>query len=481
MVKHLWRCNLLGSVLPSHILTFNHHNLLHESSRTFRIIEQVLYDNGLDHGNDSKLVIVGNRAERDPSLAVARMENHFTVFIRLPFSRGNFVDPPPVAWSATKERALWDVISRQGQGKGNEIDWRALANQFEVTQPFILQQAAWLYERQLSQVRAQLKKVSNRQSATPSPVPGSMNSSLAGGQPMKRAGSGGSRVPSRLSTQHVGSPSLAGEGSTPPTPAKSRTSLPLKTAAVNAQPTQVRAGPGSSRPLSRQPSKKTIQQPTVNRGEVVFSSSSPVRLVKGSSRPGSRTRKMKSPSRRLQSAQLIHRMLCVKHPHSDEMSIHKHKHKQTGKALTKMMMRPTCSRLCLTQMTPNLPARHPPRLQIPVRPFVVALRQLNGQLHIVAQLRSASSHLQKPRQLLTRRQSLQPNFKTYHLRVLPYRAPNPIRMPRDPRLPDRRTDPRQQQQPRFLRASKPHFISNGTVRSQAPAWGAASPIWMMQV
>lgn len=166
------------------------------------------------------------------------------------------MDPPPVAWSAAKERALWDVISRQGQGKGNGIDWHALANQFEVTQPFILQQAAWLYERQLSQVRAQLKKVSNRQSAMPSPAPGSMTSSLAGGQPMKRAGSGGSRVPSRLSTQHVGSPSLGGEGSTPPTPAKSRTSLPLKTGPVNAQPTQVRTGSGSSQPLSRQPSKE---------------------------------------------------------------------------------------------------------------------------------------------------------------------------------------------------------------------------------
>ena len=184
------------------------------------------------------------------------MENHFTVFIRLPFRRGDFVDPPPVAWSAAKERALWDVISRQGQGKGNEIDWHALANQFEVTQPFILQQAAWLYERQLSQVRAQLKKVSNRQSTTPSPAPGSMASSLAGGQPMKRAGSGGSRVPSRLSTQHVGSPSMGGEGSTPPTPAKSRMSLPLKTGPANAQPTQVRTGSGSSRPLSRQPSKE---------------------------------------------------------------------------------------------------------------------------------------------------------------------------------------------------------------------------------
>ncbi|RMZ80976.1 hypothetical protein DV738_g2381, partial [Chaetothyriales sp. CBS 135597] len=124
---------------------------------------------------------------------MAEVENHFTVFIRLPFNRGDFVDPPPVSWSAAKERALWDVISR-GQSKGYEIDWHGLAARFEVSQPFILQQAAWLYERQLSQVRAQMRRVGNRPStATSSPTPGSVTSSqmvaAAGGssQPMKRS------------------------------------------------------------------------------------------------------------------------------------------------------------------------------------------------------------------------------------------------------------------------------------------------------
>lgn len=189
---------------------------------------------------------------------MAEVENHFTVFVKLPFNRGDFIDPPPVAWSAAKERALWDFISRQGQGKGNEIDWNALAAQFEVTQSFLLQQAAWLYERQLSQVRAQLKKVGTRQSATASPAPGSVTSSVVGAQAMRRAGSGGSRAPSRLSTQHLGSPSLGPEGSAPPTPGKSRTSLPLRgppTAIV-----QGRGSSGSSRPLSRQPSKEVEPQ-----------------------------------------------------------------------------------------------------------------------------------------------------------------------------------------------------------------------------
>ncbi|KIW35407.1 uncharacterized protein PV07_02105 [Cladophialophora immunda] len=198
---------------------------------------------------------------------MAEIENHFTVFIRLPFNRGHFVDPPPVAWSAAKERALWDVMSRQS--KNNEIDWKALSENFEVSQTFLLQQAAWLYERQLSQVRAQMRRVGNRQSATPSPAPGSASASMVGGQAMKRAGSGGSRVPSRLSTQHLGSP-VAGGDSTPGTPAKSRTSLPFRNttgAVAAAGGPQSRVASGTSRPLSRQ-SSKDAEAPQSRRGSI---------------------------------------------------------------------------------------------------------------------------------------------------------------------------------------------------------------------
>lgn len=41
------------------------------------------------------------------------------------------------------------------------------AQKFDVTLPFILQQAAWLYERQLSQVREQMRKISRSQAASP--------------------------------------------------------------------------------------------------------------------------------------------------------------------------------------------------------------------------------------------------------------------------------------------------------------------------
>ncbi|KAF7512248.1 hypothetical protein GJ744_001816 [Endocarpon pusillum] len=157
---------------------------------------------------------------------MSEVENHFTVFIRLPFNRGDFVDPPPVAWNAAKEKELWEIISRQS--KSNELNWKELAERFDVTQPFLLQKAAWLYERQLSQVRAQMRKVGSRQSSTPSPAPGSMSGSAFGGQAMKRDGSGGSQVPSRLSTHARDSPSLRGEVSVPGTPNKVKAPQTLK-------------------------------------------------------------------------------------------------------------------------------------------------------------------------------------------------------------------------------------------------------------
>ena len=129
---------------------------------------------------------------------MTELEDHFTVFIRLPFPRGSFVDPPTVDWSASKERELWEVLSKST--KGHEIDWEGLSQRFQVTESFLLQQAAWLYERQLSQVRAQMRRMGSRSSNTASPLP-STTTSQVGSQAMKRTGSGGSRVPSRLSTQ----------------------------------------------------------------------------------------------------------------------------------------------------------------------------------------------------------------------------------------------------------------------------------------
>lgn len=181
---------------------------------------------------------------------MAELENHFTVFIRLPFARGDFVDPPPVAWSAAKERQLWEVLSKSS--KGHEIDWKGLAERFAVTQAFLLQQAAWLYERQLSQVRAQMRRMGTRSSNTASPLPQSNTASVMGAQPMRRTGSGGSKMSSRLATQQA----TAAEGSTPSTTVKGKSSFSgrnISQTSVN----QVRAEPATQRPLSRRTSKES--------------------------------------------------------------------------------------------------------------------------------------------------------------------------------------------------------------------------------
>ncbi|KAI9840989.1 MAG: hypothetical protein M1838_003810 [Thelocarpon superellum] len=114
----------------------------------------------------------------------------YTVLVRLPFPRHDFVDPPQVDWDAGKERKLWQILSQVSGG--NLINWQELADQFDVSLPFLLQQAAWLYERQLSQVRAQMRRVGNlNASSSPSPVPGSSSGSATGAQSMRRGPSGG--------------------------------------------------------------------------------------------------------------------------------------------------------------------------------------------------------------------------------------------------------------------------------------------------
>ncbi|KAI9808593.1 MAG: hypothetical protein M1825_003743 [Sarcosagium campestre] len=145
---------------------------------------------------------------------------HFNVIIRLPFPRLDFIDPPAMDWDASKDKALWRILSRASTGP--DINWEELADTLQVTLPFLLQQAAWLYERKLSQVRAQIRKVgSSAISGSPSPLPGSvLGSTNPSAQPMRRAGSGGggARAPSVLSVRSRDSPALRGDGSVPSTP-----------------------------------------------------------------------------------------------------------------------------------------------------------------------------------------------------------------------------------------------------------------------
>lgn len=73
--------------------------------------------------------------------------------------------------------------------------FRYSAERFNVSLSFLSQQAALLYERQLSQVRAGLQKA-NRLSSGASPTPGSISGSgTAGGYAMTRGSSGGTGHP----------------------------------------------------------------------------------------------------------------------------------------------------------------------------------------------------------------------------------------------------------------------------------------------
>ncbi|KAK4692051.1 hypothetical protein P7C71_g5078, partial [Lecanoromycetidae sp. Uapishka_2] len=59
---------------------------------------------------------------------------HYTVLIRLPFPRGDFVDPAPVNWDSAKERELWEVISN-ASSKGRELDSEIYADEEEEESP----------------------------------------------------------------------------------------------------------------------------------------------------------------------------------------------------------------------------------------------------------------------------------------------------------------------------------------------------------
>jgi len=66
------------------------------------------------------------------------------------------------------------------------------ADRFGVSLAFLTQQAAWLYERQLSQVRAQLRKVNKPSSVGTSLTPESISGSvLTGEHAVTRGGRGG--------------------------------------------------------------------------------------------------------------------------------------------------------------------------------------------------------------------------------------------------------------------------------------------------
>ncbi|KAI0428232.1 hypothetical protein F5Y09DRAFT_343903 [Xylaria sp. FL1042] len=171
-------------------------------------------------------------------------EPTYTVFIRLPFPRGDFVDPPPVNWEPSKDEALWSIISKLSK---TEIDWNEMqvgnaffprlspllaAAKFQVTVDFLLQQGAWLTERHASQMRAQMRKAAaaNKVSPAPSPQPQASEGGFPADAQRYVGSTGQPRAPSSTSIRKD-SPLPRNEQNTPsssmrstPRPAPTRTS-----------------------------------------------------------------------------------------------------------------------------------------------------------------------------------------------------------------------------------------------------------------
>ena len=122
-----------------------------------------------------------------------KTQTHYTVFIRLPFARNGFQDPPPVEWDSVKDKALWKLISKASNSK--ELDWEGMSARFDVSLSFLLQQAAWLYERHFEGMRAQMKRLgvsSGVPSGTVTPAPeGGVKVDGSDGVVMQRTGSKG--------------------------------------------------------------------------------------------------------------------------------------------------------------------------------------------------------------------------------------------------------------------------------------------------
>ncbi|KAF0640112.1 hypothetical protein FPSE5266_05106 [Fusarium pseudograminearum] len=162
-------------------------------------------------------------------------EPTYTVFVRVPIPRGDFVDPPPVNWDLAKDEALWKILS--GAAK-KQIDWDEIADRFEVSVDFLLQQVAWLTERHASQVRAQVRKATAAvRGSGPSPVPS--------GEP---AGSGHQRAHSALSFRRDSPRNEAGSGTGTPLHSSMRPLVARNTSTNTTVLRDMTGAPASPRP-----------------------------------------------------------------------------------------------------------------------------------------------------------------------------------------------------------------------------------------
>lgn len=150
---------------------------------------------------DTRSDVIPDLEEHHPNDATKGPKPHYTLFIRLPFPRGDFQDPPPISWDASKDKQLWKCIS---SGTSKDLNWKVLSIQFDVPLSFLLQQAAWLYERHFEGMKKGMMRLgAGTGSGTPSPLPQGVDGSAIaeegdvtsrGGVAMERAGSRGLKI-----------------------------------------------------------------------------------------------------------------------------------------------------------------------------------------------------------------------------------------------------------------------------------------------
>ena len=131
------------------------------------------------------------------------------------------------------------------------MNWNTLAESYDVSLSFLLQQAAYLYDRQFSQVRAQLRKVGASKNSVPSPILGTEST---GSEAMVRTVSGGSQqqTPSTLSIRRDSPAPNADGGGQQPTgragaPQISRTSSSNTTTQIQSRHTIIPSSPHTTK------------------------------------------------------------------------------------------------------------------------------------------------------------------------------------------------------------------------------------------
>jgi hypothetical protein len=198
------------------------------------------------------------------------------------------------------------------------MNWNTLAERYDVSLSFLLQQAAYLYDRQFSQVRAQLRKVGASKHSLPSPILGIES---AGGDAMVRTVSGGSqqRTPCSLSIRRDSPAPKADGGTQQPTgrvaaPQISRTSSANTATQIQSRHTLPSSPRNAKAQLSRRSmsplSRARRPSTTINTAHLPASSRptplSPTSLIESSSEESSsdsdlpaQSRMLRRPPRRL--------------------------------------------------------------------------------------------------------------------------------------------------------------------------------------